>query len=486
VTPRTRKGESGAAFRSQCKQRPLEPRGERRPASHMGGPSGGECCRPASRSRESGQAALLMLGVLAALLAGTLILFGFGQALGARGKHQRAADLAAVSAAQVMRANYPRLFEPAVLEDGVPNPRHLSNSAYLALARAAALRGAHRNGLAPETVSVEFPQAGFAPSRVTVGVRGTADVGPSAAGRPERIAVRARATAELALADETDIGIPREGGYDGPLAYRQGKPMRPDVALAFDRMAAAARREAGLFLSITSAYRSDAEQARLWAANPDPKWVAPPGTSLHRYGTELDLGPPAAYGWLEANCGRFGFIRRYSWEPWHFGYGRNTGSASVGFGGRPGDGGGAVPSFVPERFHDAIVRASQRWNVGAALLSAQIYAESNFNPFAQSPAGAQGIAQFMPGTAASLGLSNPFDPEEAIDAQAHLMRDLLRRFGSVPLALAAYNAGAGAVERYGGIPPFPETRAYVMKILGLLGGAGDLPLASDFEVRLVE
>jgi LAS superfamily LD-carboxypeptidase LdcB len=94
--------------------------------------------------------------------------------------------------------------------------------------------------------------------------------------------------------------------------------MRPDVALAFDRMAAAARREAGLYLIVTSGYRSDAEQARLFAAHPDPKWVAPPGQSLHRYGTELDLGPPAAYAWLAANADRFGFIKRYSWEPWHY------------------------------------------------------------------------------------------------------------------------------------------------------------------------
>ncbi len=93
--------------------------------------------------------------------------------------------------------------------------------------------------------------------------------------------------------------------------------MRPDVAAAFDRMAAAARRD-GLALSITSAFRSDAEQARLFAANPNPKWVAPPGTSLHRYATELDLGPPAAYAWLKANARGFGFIHRYAWEPWHY------------------------------------------------------------------------------------------------------------------------------------------------------------------------
>jgi hypothetical protein len=265
---------------------------------------------------ESGQAALLMLGVLAALLAGTLILFGFGQALGARGKHQRAADLAAVSAAQVMRRHYHRLFEPAVLEGGVANPRHLSTATYLSLARAAAERGARRNGVRTQGLTVEFPDRGFAPTRVTVTVRGRADVRLPAADRRDRIEVRARATAELTPSDE--LGVPEDGGgYSGPLAYRQGKPMRPDVAMAFDRMASAARREAGLYLSITSGFRSDAAQARLWAANPDPKWVAPPGTSLHRYGTELDLGPPAAYAWLAANCHRFGFVRRYAWEPWH-------------------------------------------------------------------------------------------------------------------------------------------------------------------------
>jgi hypothetical protein len=437
---------------------------------------------------QSGQATLLLLGALAVLLAGTLVLFGFGQALGTRGKHQRAADLAAVSAAQVMRRHYPRLFEPAFLEHGVPNARHLSNAAYLALARAAARRGARSNGVPPAQVTVAFPDRGFAPTRITVEARGSAELRVASGRRPDRVDVLARATAELVPGDD-GFGMPGHadgGGYTGPLAYRQGKPMRPDVALAFDRMAAAARREAGLELSITSGFRSDAEQAKLWAANPDPKWVAPPGRSLHRYATELDLGPPGAYAWLAANSGRFGFIKRYSWEDWHFGYGRNTGSSSVGYGGGSGDGRSAVPSFVPPRFHDTIVRASQRWNVGAALLSAQIYAESNFNPFARSPAGAEGIAQFMPGTAEGLRLRDPYDPEQAIDAQAHLMRDLLRRFGSVPLALAAYNAGAGAVERYGGIPPYPETRAYVAKILGLLGGAGEIPIPGGFEVRLVE
>ena len=439
---------------------------------------------------ESGQSLVLLLGAIAVLVAGVLTLGAFGQALGAKGRHQRAADLAAVSAARAMRDAYPRLFEPAFLRPGVPNPRHLTRAAYLALARAAAVRAAGRNGLALRPRDVDFPERrSFAPVRVRVAVAGRAGVRiPGDAGRRRSLPVRARAEAEL-VPPSDGLGIPglaTGGGYSGPLAYRQGKPMRPDVALAFDRLAAAARREAGISLIVVSGYRSDAEQAELFRRRPDPKWVAPPGQSLHRLGTELDLGPDAAHGWLARNAGRFGFVKRYSWEPWHFGYTRSPGSSSVGYGRRSGDGRSAVPGFVPARFREAITRAAQRWNVGAALLSAQIYAESNFNPFARSPAGAQGIAQFMPGTARQYGLRNPFDAAAAIDAQAHLMGDLLRRFGSVPLALAAYNAGPGAVARCGCIPPYPETRAYVARILGLLGGAGEIVAGDGLEVRLVE
>jgi Transglycosylase SLT domain/D-alanyl-D-alanine carboxypeptidase/Putative Flp pilus-assembly TadE/G-like len=449
---------------------------------------------------QSGQAALLLLGVVAALLAGALILFGFGQALGARGKQQRAADLAAVSGAQAMSREYERLFEPAYLEDDVPNPRHLSTDAYLALARAAALRGARRNGVSSGRVDVSFPGGGFAPMRVAVTVHGGTTVRLAPGRRRDQIAVRAHAAAEIAPDAGADMGMPAiasGGGYDGPLAYRMGKPMRPDVALAFDRMAGAARREAGLYLSVTSGFRSDAEQAKLWAANPNPKWVAPPGTSLHRYATELDLGPPAAYEWLEANCRRFGFIKRYAWEPWHFGFGANprdrqhpahydAGSWEPP-GGDPGRIYHHMPSFVPPRFHDPIAQAALRWNVPMDLLAAQLYAESGFNPFAHSPAGAEGIAQFMPGTAEAYGLDNPYDPVAAIEAQAHLMSDLLEQFGGkVALALAAYNAGSGAVERAGGIPAIPETRAYVAKILAMLGGTGDIPTLAGFQVRLVE
>jgi len=165
--------------------------------------------------------------VVAALLTGLVVLFAFGQALGAKGRHQRAADLAAVSAAQVMRDNYQRLSEPPLLPNGLPNPRHLSNAAYLTLARQAARRGAARNGLRAGRVAVSFPGAGFAPTRVRVEVRGQARVRISGGRRRQPIEVRARATAEL-TPDIGGLGLPAQasgGGYDGPLAYRQGKPV---------------------------------------------------------------------------------------------------------------------------------------------------------------------------------------------------------------------------------------------------------------------
>ena len=450
--------------------------------------------RPRGAAPERGQATVLLLGLAFAVVAGVLILGAFAQALGAKGRHQRAADLSAVSAAKAMRDAYPRLFEPPELEAGVPNSRHLERTEYLALARTAAVRAGAANGVRVDPKDVRFDDDTVAPTRVTVGVTGETELHVAPGDRETRnVGVDAKATAELSAPADAGAAYPATasgGGYDGPLAYRQGKPMRPDVAMAFDRMEKAARVD-GVALTVNSGFRSDAEQARLFAAHPDPKWVARPGTSLHRLGTELDIGPPSAYGWLAANAPRFGFVKRYAWEPWHWGYTRNPGSASVGFGRRGGDGKAtrATASFVPPKYAPLIARAAQRWSVGANLLAAQIYAESGFNPFARSPAGALGIAQFMPGTARAYGLRNPFDPEQAIDAQAHLMHDLLRQFASVPLALAAYNAGPSAVQRCGCIPPYPETRAYVAKIVGLLGGAGDLSVtgaAGGLEVRLVE
>lgn len=139
---------------------------------------------------------------------------------------------------------------------------------------------------------------------------------------------------------------------------------------------------------------------------------------------------------------------------------------------------------MPSQYREPILRSAARWGVPPALMSGQLMAESGFDPDVGSPAGARGIAQFMPSTAAAYGLTNPYDPVAAIDAEAHLMHDLLQQFGSPELALAAYNAGPAPVEACRCIPPYPETQAYVTRILALIGGAGAIAMPS-FEVRLV-
>jgi D-alanyl-D-alanine dipeptidase len=428
---------------------------------------------------EAGQAAVVVLGAALALLLGALVLGTVARGIGDRSDEQRAADLAALAGARAMHDAYARLFEPATLGPRA-NAAHLERAAYLVRGRRAAIVTARRNGA--HDVAVSFPDAAtFAPVRIRVEVRD-----PVLIAGGESVPSGASAEAELAappdVALATGAGV---GEYRGPLATRQGKPMRPDVAASFDRLAGAARR-AGISLTVVSGFRTNAEQAVLFARHPDPKWVAAPGRSLHRLGTELDLGPASAYGWLAANAKRFHFIQRYSWEAWHYGYVLNAGTISVGFGsGGDGEAARTMPSFVPTKFAAPLARAAQRWNVSSALLGAQLYAESNFNPFARSPAGARGIAQFMPATARELGLRDPFDAAAAIDAQAHLMRDLLRRFGAVPLALAAYNAGPGPVAACGCVPPIAETRGYVARVLGLLGGAGEALAGGGLEVRLV-
>ena len=434
---------------------------------------------------EAGQALILAIGGSFVVIAGALALVAIAGAVTGKGRAQRAADLAAISAARSMRDDLPRLLSPATLPNGLPNPAHIGKATYLLRARAAALAAGRDNGVAVARVRVSFPDAlSFAPVRARAAVLGELTGGGVRVGA----SAEAQATAPASAAPAVPA-VASGGGYSGPLAYRQGKGMRPDVAAAFDRMAAAAA-AVGIDLLVNSAFRSDAEQAALFAANPDPRWVAPPGHSLHRCATELDLGPESAYGWLAANAARFGFLQRYSWERWHYGYDRppapcsreGTSVAPRADGSVAGAGG--LPSFVPARYRAPLVRAAAAWDVSAALLAAQLMVESNFDPFATSAAGAQGIAQFIPSTAATYGLDDPFDPVAAIDAQAHLMSDLLRRFGSPQLALAAYNAGPGAVEGCGCVPAIPETQAYVSRILGLLGGSGALVLPA-FEVRLV-
>jgi cell wall-associated NlpC family hydrolase len=124
---------------------------------------------------------------------------------------------------------------------------------------------------------------------------------------------------------------------------------------------------------------------------------------------------------------------------------------------------------VPSNLAPMFLSAGATYGVSPTLLAAVAKTESGFNPSAVSSAGAEGLMQIMPSTASGIGV-NPMDPQQAIDGAAKILSGDIAKFGSVPLALAAYNAGAGAVEKYGGIPPYAETQHYVNTIMSLIGG----------------
>jgi len=112
-----------------------------------------------------------------------------------------------------------------------------------------------------------------------------------------------------------------------------------------------------------------------------------------------------------------------------------------------------------------IQAAASRHGVDPALLAGLVRQESNFNPRAGSPAGAQGLTQLMPATARGLGVTNPLDPVQSLDGGARYLRQMLDKFDGDPTrALAAYNAGPGAVARFGGVPPYAETQTYVRNV----------------------
>jgi soluble lytic murein transglycosylase-like protein len=124
-------------------------------------------------------------------------------------------------------------------------------------------------------------------------------------------------------------------------------------------------------------------------------------------------------------------------------------------------GSGAVP------FQDLIVAAAKKYGVDPALLAGVVKQESNFNPNAKSRVGAKGLTQLMDATARGLGVTDPFDAAQSLDGGAKFLGGLLKQFkGDESLALAAYNAGPAAVQKYGGIPPYEETQRYVPKVLG--------------------
>jgi len=132
------------------------------------------------------------------------------------------------------------------------------------------------------------------------------------------------------------------------------------------------------------------------------------------------------------------------------------------------DNGHNAPAPMPSAQINHLVQAnSETWGVDPDLIRAVMANESGFDPNATSKTGAQGLMQLMPDTAASLGVSNAYDPEQNVWGGARYLRSMLDRFGGdMTKAIAAYNAGPNAVERYGGVPPYSETQSYVQNVLG--------------------
>ena len=307
-----------------------------------------------------------------------------------------------------MKDDLDRLFEPATI-DGRPNPYHLSEAQYLARARGAAITIGRANGARLQPADVTFPGGDeLAPSRVKVvvrgKVRGAARFGPR---RSSRRGGGGRAA-----------GRRRSARGGGRRLLRARSPT--------GRASRCARTSRARSTGMAAAARADGiapdRHVRLPLRRRAGGAVrAPSGPQVGRPAGQVAAPvrhrarPRAAGGLRLARAQRARASTSSSatrWEPWHYGYGLNPRSAPA-----VADGRSAVPSFVPAAYRDSIARAASRWNVSAALLAAQIYAESGFNPFAVSPAGARGIAQFMPGTARTYGLRNPFDPH-AVDLGA--------------------------------------------------------------------
>jgi len=142
--------------------------------------------------------------------------------------------------------------------------------------------------------------------------------------------------------------------------------------------------------------------------------------------------------------------------------------------------GASAAAAVPGQYGSLIADAARKHGVDPALLAGVIEAESGFNAQAVSAAGAQGLMQLMPSTARGLGVTDALDPTQNVMGGAKLLRQLLDRYhGDTRLALAAYNAGPGAVDQHGGVPPYAETQRYVPKVLAAAAryrqGQGEIP-----------
>lgn len=195
--------------------------------------------------------------------------------------------------------------------------------------------------------------------------------------------------------------------------------------------------------------------------------VQPPSSSNPFENTSIDLGRPSVRPYVPAwmRGGRLVFETRRPAQPAHA---ADPDCLTHGYFARLDI--SAQAQARRRLYFDHIMKAACEAGVPVRLFDALVSQESRYRPLAKSHAGAMGMAQLMPGTARYLNVADPWDPLENLRGGARYLREQLDRYGSWDLALAAYNAGPGRVDKYGGIPPFRETRNYVRAILASLRG----------------
>ena len=179
--------------------------------------------------------------------------------------------------------------------------------------------------------------------------------------------------------------------------------------------------------------------------------------------TGVPVDPPAPQAPASVGAPRFASALAGAMRPGGPGYGLQAGGDDAPGSGLPVR---ASAPVAPAEIDALVQQNASTWQVDPALIKAVIANESSFNANATSKTGAQGLMQLMPDTAASLGVRDAYDPVQNVAGGTRYLRGLLDRFGGdTRLAVAAYNAGPGAVEKYNGIPPYAETRAYVQNVL---------------------